>query len=211
MRLRKQSEKDKPMKKKKIIFYSAWSALCLACWMPFFRDRLSESSETAADEVAVLQQKLGNVSPVQQSIEAVIEEIINKNIDVVNVEVDTVTAPDPEKEPEPTYIEVGSTAYCDPVDKPLASGEYPRAGHTLAGKREWMGLEADLYDSEMNYMGTYRFEDVGYGRSTGYGDSELFPGRNLGDIETGDTIDIWFGTEMECLEYGRKRVYMVWK
>lgn len=107
---------------------------------------------------------------------------------------------------KPNYISVGSTAFCDGR---TADGTSPYYG-TLAGKREWLGRSVELYDSDYNYMGSFTFHDVGYGRSTGYGESKLISGRSLGDIEAGETIDIWFPTESECERYGRRDIYMVW-
>ena len=112
------------------------------------------------------------------------------------------------EEPEPNYIQIESTAYTG--DPYCADGTRPRPG-VLAGKSEWIGKSVDLYDIDHNYIGTYTFHDVGYGRSIGWGNSKLKEGEYLGDIEAGVTIDIFFSTESECNSYGRRDVYMVWR
>ena len=118
---------------------------------------------------------------------------------------------EPEKiEPEPEYIKVNSTGYWNKYNAHCADGTWPTPG-VLAGKREWIGKSVDLYDIDHNYIGTYTFHDVGYGRSIGYGYSKLKKGECLGDIEAGLTIDIFFSTESECNSYGRRDVYMVWR
>ena len=113
-------------------------------------------------------------------------------------------------EPEPEYIKVNSTGYWNKYNAHCADGTWPTPG-VLAGKREWIGKSVDLYDIDHNYIGTYTFHDVGYGRSIGYGDSKLKEGKCLGDIEAGLTIDIFFSTESACNSYGRIDVYMVWR
>ena len=113
-------------------------------------------------------------------------------------------------EPEPEYIKVNSTGYWNKYNAHCADGTWPTPG-VLAGKREWIGKSVDLYDIDHNYIGTYTFHDVGYGRSIGYGNSKLKEGECLGDIEAGLTIDIFFSTESECNSYGRRDVYMVWR
>lgn len=112
------------------------------------------------------------------------------------------------EEPEIQYVEVESTAYTG--DPYCADGSRPKPG-VLAGKREWIGKSVELYDSEYNYMGDYTFHDVGYGQSTGWGTSSLVRGKHVGTIEAGECIDIYMDTYSECIDYGRRTVYMVWK
>lgn len=113
------------------------------------------------------------------------------------------------KKSDKQFISVDSTAYYNSNNSYCADGAWPTPG-VLAGKREWLGKSVKLYDKNKKYMGTYTFHDVGYGQSTGYGKSRLLKGRSLGTIETGECIDIFFNTYNECINYGRRRVYMVW-
>ena len=76
---------------------------------------------------------------------------------------------------------------------------------------EWRGRKAELYDLEYNYLGEYVFNDVGYGKPTGIGKSRLLKGKSIGDIEAGKCIDIYMNTYNECMNYGRRNLYMVWK
>ena len=106
-------------------------------------------------------------------------------------------------------IMVESTAYYDKYNHGHgATGEKLIEGLTLAGKKEWLGMSAALYDMNMNYLGTYQFSDVGYGQSSGYGSSKLLKGRSIGTIENGTCIDIYFDTYADCMAWGRKNVYM---
>ena len=113
------------------------------------------------------------------------------------------------KKSDKQFISVDSTAYYNSNNSYCADGTWPVPG-VLAGKREWLGRSVKLYDKNKKYMGTYTFHDVGYGQSTGYGKSRLLKGKMLGTIETGECIDIFFNTYNECINYGRKRVYMIW-
>ena len=113
------------------------------------------------------------------------------------------------KKSDKQFISVDSTAYYNSNNSYCADGTWPVPG-VLAGKREWLGRSVKLYDKNKKYMGTYTFHDVGYGQSTGYGKSRLLKGKTLGTIETGECIDIFFNTYNECINYGRRRVYMVW-
>lgn len=143
-------------------------------------------------------------------------DICNEKVPIIEVEsIELPVVAYPLEEPiveeiiydqEPEYIQINSTAFCDDI---LADNTYPHYG-VLAGKREWLGKSVELYDLEYNYIGYFTFHDVGYGRPTGYGDSELLDDRSLGDIETGEVIDIWLPSEYECEKYGRKDIYMVW-
>ena len=112
------------------------------------------------------------------------------------------------KKSDKRFISVDSTAYYNSNNSYCADGTWPVPG-VLAGKREWLGRSVKLYDKNKKCMGTYTFHDVGYGQSTGYGKSRLLKGKMLGTIETGECIDIFFNTYNECINYGRRRVYMV--
>lgn len=126
-----------------------------------------------------------DVETVSEPIEEVVEEVIE-------------------------YIPVESTAYYNAYNRTCADGTWPYVG-VVAGKIEWLGKSVDLYDEDYNFMGSYTFHDTGYGRSTGYGESVILKGKNIGDIEAGLTIDIFMNTYEECVQYGRRNIYMVWK
>lgn len=139
-------------------------------------------------------------------VAAVLSECKYDNLDIELNEKDIVE--EAYDEPQIEYVEVESTAYYgDPLG---ADGTILRPGH-LAGMREWMGKTIDLYDDGYNYMGEYTFHDVGYGQSTGWGGSSLLRGKSVGTIEDGECIDIYMNTYSECIKYGRRTVYMVWK
>lgn len=113
------------------------------------------------------------------------------------------------KADENGLVLVSSTAYYDKYHHGHgATGEKLVEGLTLAGKKEWLGMSAALYDLDMHYLGTYQFSDVGYGQATGYGKSTLLKGRTIGTIENGSCIDIYFDTYADCVAWGRKSVYM---
>lgn len=139
-------------------------------------------------------------------VATVLSECKYDNLDVELNEKDIVE--EAYDEPQIEYVEVESIAYYgDPLG---ADGTILRPGH-LAGMREWMGKTIDLYDDGYNYMGEYTFHDVGYGQSTGWGSSSLLRGKSVGTIEDGECIDIYMNTYSECIKYGRRTVYMVWK
>ena len=82
---------------------------------------------------------------------------------------------------QPTKIRC--TCYTSNEGSVTASGEAVREG-ILAGKREWIGRTAILYDMEMNIIGFYEFKDTGAGIDTdgdGKGDS----------IKNGKSIDVY--------------------
>ena len=94
-------------------------------------------------------------------------------------------------------FQVECTAYCD--EGVTASGKNTVEGLTIAGAPEWMGCAAVLYEvapdggiGEM--IGIYQFTDTGYGRD--------------GDIPRGETVDIYMSSESDCIEWGRRTVYL---
>ena len=106
-------------------------------------------------------------------------------------------------------ILVDSTAYYDSHGYGYgATGQPLVEGLTLAGRKEWIGKSAMLYDTNMNLIGIYEFRDTGYGQSTGYGSSKLLRGRSVGTIENGTCIDIYFDNYADCVKWGRRKVYM---
>lgn len=109
---------------------------------------------------------------------------------------------------------VSSTAYYDvrgvgygALGKPLVEDL------TVAGKVEWLGMSCAIYEcnedgSVGDFIGYYEFTDTGYGQETGYGESRILEGRTIGTIESGQCIDIYFSTYEQCVQYGRKNVYV---
>lgn len=89
---------------------------------------------------------------------------------------------------------VSSTAYYNPDGNKTADGSQTIVGLTLAGKREWLGRSCRLYRLDGTCLGDYEFHDTGYGRD--------------GDILRGETVDIYFDTRDECIQYGRQDIYV---
>ena len=106
-------------------------------------------------------------------------------------------------------ILVDSTAYYDKYNYNHGADGRPLVeGLTLAGKTEWVGMSAVLYDTDMNYIGMYEFRDTGYGQSTGKGTSKILKNKSIGTIENGTCIDVYFSDYNKCKEWGRRKVYM---
>lgn len=89
---------------------------------------------------------------------------------------------------------VSSTAYYNPNGNRTTDGSRTIADLTLAGKREWLGKSCRLYRIDGTCLGVYEFHDTGYGRD--------------GDILRGETVDIYFDTRDECIQYGRQDIYV---
>ncbi len=100
---------------------------------------------------------------------------------------------------------VSCTAY---VDDQTSTGKKPVEGLTLAGPVEWIGCTCVLYDENMCFLGFYEFTDVGYGKETNQGSSKLKDGKNLGTIEIGEWIDMYFDSEEAMEEWGKRTVYI---
>ncbi|MBQ1574034.1 MAG: 3D domain-containing protein [Clostridiales bacterium] len=97
----------------------------------------------------------------------------------------------PEKEaPHGELHSMIATAYC--LTGSTAMGTTPRLG-VAASKPSWFGKKVNVYTNNNGQpgqlIGTYTIEDTG-------GEP----------IRTGSVIDIWFPTESECFEFGRKCV-----
>lgn len=85
------------------------------------------------------------------------------------------------------------TCYTSTEGSVTASGEPVREG-ILAGKREWIGKTAVLYDMNMNIIGYFDFKDTGAGI-----DSD---GDGKGDtIKNGKSIDVYRDTMEGCREW----------
>lgn len=96
---------------------------------------------------------------------------------------------------EPFIIEC--TAYCD--EGITASGKPTVEGLTMAGPREWMGCAAIIWEVAEDgtigeFIGFRQFTDTGYGRD--------------GDIQRGETVDIFIPDYDECIQWGRREVYI---
>lgn len=94
---------------------------------------------------------------------------------------------------EPQVMRVTCYAY---TGSPTASGKMPKEGRTIAGKRDWMGYAAVLYQvnedgSIGDYIDTLEFDDTGYGMATEYG----------GTIELGQSVDVYRDTIDGCYEW----------
>lgn len=110
-------------------------------------------------------------------------------------------------------IKVSSTAYYDQYNRASASGRPLIMNHSIAGKIEWLGKRVNIYscnsdDSIGSFIGTFQFDDTGYGQSTGIGSSQILNGKTIGTIENGTCIDIYMDTIEQCYAYGRKNVYI---
>lgn len=99
----------------------------------------------------------------------------------------------PEEMMDGQLYQVECTAYCY-TGQPTASGAQTVEGLTIAGAREWMGCTCALYDEDKQFLGYYEFTDTGYGRD--------------GDIERGETVDLYMSSESDCDAWGRRTVYI---
>lgn len=83
-------------------------------------------------------------------------------------------------------------------------------GLTIAGKKEWLGYSIALYDLDYKLIGIYEVRDIGYGKSLGwkYGASAIRKGSPIGDIEAGLTLDLYFNSKQDALNWGRRKCYM---
>ena len=93
---------------------------------------------------------------------------------------------------ESGYRSMIATAYC--LEGTTASGTQTRKG-IAAGKREWLGKTANVYKNDNGsvgeLIGSYIIEDTG---GT--------------PIRNGSVIDLWMPTRDECMNFGRKLVYV---
>lgn len=92
---------------------------------------------------------------------------------------------------------VECTAYND--EGTTASGHPTVEGLTMAGAPEWIGCAAVLYEVDPDgrigdLIGIYQFTDTGYGRD--------------GDIPRGETVDIYMPDLDDCIQWGRRKVYL---
>ena len=110
-------------------------------------------------------------------------------------------------------MKISSTAYWDKYKRHSASGRTLVSGHSIAGKIEWLGKTVELYKCNEDgsigeCMGTFVFDDTGYGAESGVGSSIILDGRSIGTIENGTCIDIYKDTYSECMAYGRHDIFI---
>lgn len=108
---------------------------------------------------------------------------------------------------------VSSTAYWDEYNRTSASGRDLVEGKSVAGKVSWLHKSVNIYKCNSDgtvgkFLGTYRFDDTGYGAESGVGESKILKGKTIGTIENGTCIDIYFENEADCWNYGRRNVYI---
>lgn len=94
---------------------------------------------------------------------------------------------------EPDLFKVRVTCYTAPQGSVTASGGKVHEG-ICAGKKEWLGCVAVLYDKDLQIIGYYEFTDTGAGIDT--------DGDGIGDsIKNGTSIDIYRDTLGRCYEW----------
>ena len=114
---------------------------------------------------------------------------------------------------EAPMLLVSSTAYYDEYNRHSASMRELIEGHSIAGKVSWLNRSVSIYKCNSDgtvgdFIGTYTFDDTGYGAESGIGESKILEGRTVGTIENGTCIDFFFDTEAECVDYGRRNIYI---
>lgn len=114
---------------------------------------------------------------------------------------------------EAPMLLVSSTAYYDEYNRHSASMRELIEGHSIAGKVSWLNRSVNIYKCNSDgtvgdFIGTYTFDDTGYGAESGIGESKILEGRTVGTIENGTCIDFFFDTEEECVDYGRRNAYI---
>lgn len=114
---------------------------------------------------------------------------------------------------EAPMLLVSSTAYYDEYNRHSASMRELIEGHSIAGKVSWLNRSVNIYKCNSDgtvgdFIGTYTFDDTGYGAESGIGESKILEDRTVGIIENGTCIDFFFDTEAECVDYGRRNVYI---
>lgn len=91
-------------------------------------------------------------------------------------------------------VQMECTAYYE--GEVTASGQEVRPG-VCAGKREWLGLTCIVYEDDGgrlgDYIGIYEILDTG-------GEER---------VRKGECIDIYMQGEEECMEWGRRKVWVL--
>lgn len=106
---------------------------------------------------------------------------------------------------EPEIFKVEATAYYNKYHNKCADGSEPEEGLTVAGKREWLGKTCVIYlckedGSIGEFLGYYEFRDTGFGND--------LDGDGIGSIQEGTCIDIYMDEKEDCIEWGRKNVWI---
>ena len=115
--------------------------------------------------------------------------VVNNDKNIVTQTQNTNNNASAEAEEKPYKIR--TTGYCD--HGYMKGGKWVYDG-AIAGKEEWLGRKCNLYrvnkDGSMGELiGTYTFEDTGYGIKT------ETPNGIEGSLKLGLSVDIWFPTE----------------
>lgn len=105
---------------------------------------------------------------------------------------------------EPFIVE--STGYDNPNGNLTATQTETIEGITIAAKEEWFGCVIALYEIAEgggigDFIGYRQVTDTGYGH-----DSKLYKG--MGTIQTGETVDIYFESYDDAMQWGSKQVYI---
>lgn len=95
---------------------------------------------------------------------------------------------------EAPMLLVSSTAYYDEYNRHSASMRELIEGHSIAGKVSWLNRSVNIYKCSSDgtvgdFIGTYTFDDTGYGAESGIGESKILEDRTVGTIENGTCID----------------------
>lgn len=76
------------------------------------------------------------------------------------------------------------TVYTANQGETTADGSKVRQG-IVAGRKEWLGKTALLYDSDMNFIGFYEFRDTGGTKA----------------LKSGNAIDVYRDSDVDCQEW----------
>jgi hypothetical protein len=101
---------------------------------------------------------------------------------------------------------IATTGYCE--GKTGSHGDLMRKGY-CASCPDLYGSAVMVYEAipaengyEMgDYLTTLEIRDCGYGKSTGEGESQVRTGKTAGTIESGLSLDVYYPTFNECLEW----------
>lgn len=83
---------------------------------------------------------------------------------------------------EPSLVRC--TVYTADEGSITASGDEVREG-IIAGRKEWLGMTALLYDTDMNFIGFYEFKDCGGAKG----------------LKNGTVIDVFREDKVDCREW----------
>lgn len=114
---------------------------------------------------------------------------------------------------EAPLIKVSATAYWNEYNRGSASGRQLVQGKSIAGMVGWLHRSVNIYRCNSDgtvgeFVGTFVFDDTGYGAETGYGESKILPGKTVGTIENGTCIDMYYDNLSGCKTWGRQDVFI---